>query len=145
MKYAIGQEYRAHFDWFDNSRNPRISTMFAYLACDPHDSDPSATECAGGATRFPDYTQPFEAAWCDVMDCEDEEEHGGVAFKPIPGNAVFWSNIHPNGSYHEGTLHAGMPVQRGLKVGLNIWTRKDVFRPTLDEDETEDLEDDASA
>ena len=126
VKYAIGNEFRSHFDWFDDNNNPRISTFFAYLACDSGDSAASG-ECEGGATQFPDWSEPWLGEWCDVVDCYDDSELGGVAFKPVVGNAIFWSNVHPNGTYHQGVLHAGMPVRKGRKVGLNIWTRQGPF------------------
>ena len=37
---------------------------------------------------------------------------------------MFWSNVYPNGSFHEDTWHMGLPVEEGVKVGLNIWTRE---------------------
>ncbi|EPE08810.1 2og-fe oxygenase family protein [Ophiostoma piceae UAMH 11346] len=47
---------------------------------------------------------------------------GGTAFPP--GNAVFWENFRPDGSgrAYEETWHAGLRVEDGTKVGLNIWS-----------------------
>ena len=86
----------------------------------------SGGQCEGGATQFPEYRDPFPPGWCDVIDYYDDSE-GGVAFKPVLGNAIFWSSVYPNGTYHEGTYHAGMPVKKGQKVGLNVWTHRDEF------------------
>jgi prolyl 4-hydroxylase len=43
LNYKIGQEYKAHFDFFKNAGNPRISTMVMYL----NDVE------LGGETYFP--------------------------------------------------------------------------------------------
>ena len=130
VKYAIGDQFRTHFDWWEGAENPRVATFFAYLACDSgsESGESGDGKCEGGATQFPDYMKTFPAEWCDVIDCHDDNpDLGGIAFKPLAGNAIFWSNVHSNGTYHEGTMHAGMPVRKGRKVGLNIWTHQDPF------------------
>jgi prolyl 4-hydroxylase len=61
--------------------------------------------------------------WCQFADC-DRPYGERVTFKPIAGNAVFWMNLKDGGK-GEGdlkTLHAGLPVTSGTKMGLNIWT-----------------------
>jgi prolyl 4-hydroxylase len=55
-------------------------------------------------------------------DGEEEERHEGVTFKPIPGNAVFWENLREDGSAYWETWHAGLPVETGEKIGLNVWS-----------------------
>ncbi|MCJ1377762.1 Prolyl 4-hydroxylase, alpha polypeptide [Xylographa soralifera] len=136
VKYTVGDQFRQHWDWWEGADNPRISTFFAYLACDSGESG-NEDRCEGGATHFSDLGKDFPRGWCDVIDCSDDSELDGVAFKPIVGNAIFWSNVHPNGTYHQGTYHAGMPVKKGQKVGLNIWTHRDEFLYSglADEDE----------
>jgi len=118
VKYEVGDQFRPHWDWFEGMENPRISTIFAYLDCE---------DCEGGATQFPHYNGKFSSKWCQWVDCSDSDdsrEVGGVGFKPISGNAVFWLNRYPNGTYHPGVWHAGMPVRKGRKYGLNIFTRE---------------------
>lgn len=56
---------------------------------------------------------------CEYVECGQKT----LIAKPIAGNALFWSNIRTNGSGHTYTLHAGLPVKKGEKIGLNIWTR----------------------
>ncbi|KAK3681695.1 hypothetical protein B0T22DRAFT_472663 [Podospora appendiculata] len=137
VKYAVADHFRPHFDWFSGMANPRVSTFFVYLACDGgerpsthgNDSDSEMPQCEGGATQFPHYEGFFARSWCKFIDCEDDSGAGGVAFKPIVGNAVFWGNLYPNGTGHPGVWHAGMPVKRGRKVGLNIFTRRDTWVP----------------
>lgn len=121
VKYGISDHFRPHYDWFEGLNNPRVSSFFVYLACD----DTDGTECKGGATQFPHYEGRFGSQWCKFIDCYDDSGIGGVAFKPIAGNAVFWGNLHANGTGHRGVWHAGMPVEKGRKVGMNILTRKE--------------------
>ncbi len=61
--------------------------------------------------------------WCGVVDCDVEEEEG-VTFRAREGNAVFWVNLREDGGGDERTLHKGVRVDRGRKVGMNIWTRE---------------------
>lgn len=60
--------------------------------------------------------------WCSFIDCEAEN----LVFRPIEGNAVFWRNLNDDGSGDERTLHSGMPLEDGYKVGLNIWSSEKI-------------------
>ncbi|KAJ4296217.1 hypothetical protein N0V90_006262 [Kalmusia sp. IMI 367209] len=51
-------------------------------------------------------------------------KEGGVRFKPIVGNAIFWVNIGEDGVGDRRVVHAGLPVGEGEKIGMNIWPRK---------------------
>jgi hypothetical protein len=51
-----------------------------------------------------------------------EDLNKGVIFKPIAGNAVFWENMRSDGSGYAESWHAGLPVTKGVKIGLNIWS-----------------------
>ena len=53
-----------------------------------------------------------------------EHEDGGLAFRPIAGNAVFWFNLHANGTGDMRTRHAGLPLESGRKTAMNIWPRQ---------------------
>jgi prolyl 4-hydroxylase len=87
----------------------------------------------GGGTAFPELpTMSDDRRWCQFIECGEEGDGGGkeegetrgVIFKAVPGNAVFWENFMADGSgvgYGE-TVHAGLPVKKGVKVGLNIWS-----------------------
>lgn len=107
-------------------------------------------ELEGGGTEFPLLETTPESnvpRWCDLIECEGEsaggqdgqgeqkklgnekklegEEEGegkGTTFKVVPGNAVYWENFAPDGRGYDETWHAGLPVKKGVKVGLNIWS-----------------------
>ena len=95
--------------------------------------------CTGGETYFP-YVQPVSKQdghergadagdaehwkWSDRDPAWRKHEDGGVAFRPIAGNAVFWVNLHANGTGDKRTMHAGLPVGSGLKTAMNIWPRQ---------------------
>jgi prolyl 4-hydroxylase len=69
---------------------------------------------------------PEDERWCEYVNCDAEAEDG-VVFRPVQGNAVFWRNLKGSGKGWVGdrrTVHAGLPVQRGEKVGMNVWTRE---------------------
>ncbi|KAF5016489.1 hypothetical protein F66182_11813 [Fusarium sp. NRRL 66182] len=100
-----------HYDAFGESyRKDRKTTLNIFLHAN----------CTGGGTHFPYLPKPEDQRWCEYIDCDSDQP--GVTFKPIAGNAVFWENIRPDGSVYAETLHAGMPVLSGSKIGLNIWT-----------------------
>lgn len=107
LQYEPGQEYRAHFDWF-NPKNPgsashlkrggqRVGTLVVYLQ----------TPDAGGGTRFP---------------------KSGIEVMPNRGGAVFFTDLTVSGQPDENTLHAGTPVQQGTKIVLTYWQREGPFR-----------------
>ena len=64
---------------------------------------------------------PGDERWCEFVDCTEDEKNG-VTFLPKAGAAVFWENFDSEGKIWKEVLHAGMPVESGIKVGLNIWS-----------------------
>jgi prolyl 4-hydroxylase len=123
VQYGQGENYHHHTDWFDDHAHEsrtleyggnRLTSFFVYV---------SATNITGGGTNFPVLDAPKDERWCQFVDC-DEPWESGVTFKPLPGNAVFWQNLLPDGSGDLATLHAGLPVTSGTKLGMNIWTRQ---------------------
>ncbi|KAL2143157.1 hypothetical protein VTI28DRAFT_304 [Corynascus sepedonium] len=140
-----GQRFNVHHDWFDSPvraadgsdsrRWNRIASFFAILEDD----------CVGGETHFP-FAKPItapsprgETMWQgDIVgetgeqetDDQDrrplwrEHEDGGLAFRPVAGNAIFWVNLHANGTGDTRTNHAGLPVESGRKTAMNIWPRQ---------------------
>lgn len=116
QNYGISGQYRDHYDWFDDEHavgGNIASTFFVYIHAN----------CTGGGTNFARLTAPDNEKWCEFIDC-DRPLDEGVTFKPIMGNAIYWENLHDDESGHELTLHAGMPVTTGNKMGMNMWTWK---------------------
>jgi prolyl 4-hydroxylase len=37
---------------------------------------------------------------------------------------VFWVNTRKDGTGYPEVMHAGMPVESGTKIGMNIWSWK---------------------
>ncbi|ETS76577.1 hypothetical protein PFICI_11964 [Pestalotiopsis fici W106-1] len=113
QQYLEGGFFQLHHDTLIDEQPgapSRASTFNVYLKSD----------CTGGGTHFPKLPRPQDESWCQFIDCDSAED--GVVFKPIAGNAVFWSNTRLDGSLYEETLHQSLPVLSGVKVGLNIWT-----------------------
>ena len=124
VKYQAGQRFDLHHDWYDypqrhadGRRFNRIASFFAFL----HDN------CTEGETYFP-YIKPTKGPNSrGLLDQEGKfrlHKDGGVAFKPIRGNALFWMNLAANGTGDKRVVHAGLPVAEGTKVAMNIWPRK---------------------
>ncbi|KAF2103755.1 putative prolyl 4-hydroxylase alpha subunit, partial [Rhizodiscina lignyota] len=116
QNYGVDAEYQHHFDWFEDAKvygGNVASTFFVYIYAN----------CTGGGTQFPELKMPEDELkrWCEFVEC-DRSVDEGVAFKPIPGNAVYFKNLQANGTGHPMTIHAGMPVTSGRKMGMNLWT-----------------------
>ncbi|KAK4200072.1 hypothetical protein QBC40DRAFT_174820 [Triangularia verruculosa] len=141
VRYTTGQQFKLHHDWFssplwadDGSWNTwnRIASFFAILE----------DNCIGGETYFPfakgiiapspKGEEPWRGSLAQTPEGEQgqqkplwrEHEDGGLAFRPIAGNALFWINLHPNGTGDTRTKHAGLPLESGQKTAMNIWPRQ---------------------
>lgn len=101
LRYGPDQEYRAHYDAYDldtvrgrrccHRGGQRIVTALLYL---------SAVE-EGGGTGFPRL---------------------GIEVAPAPGRLVVFNNIGADPDRpHPDSLHAGLPVVRGVKWAGNFW------------------------
>ncbi|KAK3382613.1 hypothetical protein B0T24DRAFT_18972 [Lasiosphaeria ovina] len=153
VRYTAGQRFNVHHDWFDSPRAAadgtsrewnRIASFFAILQ----------DNCTGGETYFPHAKSvaplsPWGGpSWqggggvggdgkgdgkeTDSLLPESrplwrEHEDGGLAFRPVAGNALFWVNLHANWTGDVRTNHAGLPLVDGLKTAMNIWPRQ--YRP----------------
>lgn len=101
QRYQPGQEFRAHFDWFDTGSaywnaegraGQRSWTAMAYLN----------TVEEGGSTDFPKVN---------------------LSIPPQAGALLLWNNMKPDGSPNPNSLHAGTPVVRGVKYVVTKWYR----------------------
>ncbi|WP_404350125.1 2OG-Fe(II) oxygenase [Sutcliffiella horikoshii] len=97
LNYQVGQEYKAHFDFFKSSNkpvsNPRISTLVMYLN---HVEE-------GGETYFPKLK---------------------LSVSPQKGMAVYFEYFYDNQELNELTLHGGSPVVVGDKWAATQWMRR---------------------
>ncbi|SMQ78582.1 prolyl 4-hydroxylase [Bacillus sp. OV166] len=96
LNYKMGQEYKAHFDFFSNSNvvnNPRISTLVMYL----NDVE------QGGETYFPKLN---------------------FSVSPQKGMAVYFEYFYNDPTLNELTLHGGAPVIIGDKWAATKWMRR---------------------
>jgi prolyl 4-hydroxylase len=117
VRYEPTQKFDLHHDWYkeplklkDGRYFNRPISIFSFLE----------DNCTEGETYFP---------FISAQNVGDESkyrrhENGGVAFKPIRGNAIFWVNLFANGTGDARTRHAGLPVKDGTKVAMNVWPRK---------------------
>jgi prolyl 4-hydroxylase len=103
VRYEAGNEYRPHFDWFDSDLpGPR-------------------KHLDRGGQRLGTF----------VLYLSDVEQGGGTSFpaiglevQPKKGSAVFFANTDAYGTPDRQTLHAGMPVIKGVKFVANKWLRE---------------------
>lgn len=93
-----------------------------WIVCDDS-SDSGASDGEHG--EHVKHSEHSEHGKHDPPEDGEEEETEGVTFLPIPGNALYWENLREDGSGIEETIHAGLPVTSGVKVGMNIWTWKE--------------------
>ncbi|PEA54927.1 2OG-Fe(II) oxygenase [Bacillus pseudomycoides] len=97
LKYTVGQEYKAHYDFFaENSaaaNNNRISTLVMYL----NDVE------EGGETFF------------------SKLNH---SVSPKKGMAVYFEYFYQDTSLNKLTLHGGAPVIKGEKWVATQWMRR---------------------
>ncbi|KAI1084333.1 hypothetical protein F5B20DRAFT_291763 [Whalleya microplaca] len=136
VRYRPGERFNRHRDWYPQPQPAkrgmvgrgkgrswnRVASFFAILE----------DGCLGGETWFPLVNVSASVREGEGMGEGKGEggrvwrqhEDGGVAFKPVAGNALFWVNLFPNGTGDERTVHAGLPVEEGLKTAMNIWPRK---------------------
>jgi prolyl 4-hydroxylase len=101
--YGPGDEYRAHYDWFDpalagsakhmKAGGQRIATMIFYL------NQPGQ----GGGTQFP---------WLS-----------GLTVAAVPGRALYFENIDGAHAIDQRVQHAGTPVEAGEKWIVTKWLR----------------------
>jgi prolyl 4-hydroxylase len=106
LRYGPGQEYRAHYDYFDpdiqgsqihlQRGGQRFATLIMYL---------NEVE-QGGDTGFPNV---------------------GIRVIPKVGRAVLFYNVQLNGQPDPMTLHSGDPVVAGEKWITTCWLRQGAF------------------
>jgi len=108
QRYAPGQEYKIHCDYF-----PKAVSYW------------SAMRDAGG-----------QRCWTAMMYLNAVEEGGethfsraGLTVPPRAGTLLVWNNMREDGSPNGETLHAALPVVRGVKYVLTKWYRERPWQP----------------
>lgn len=107
QRYDPGEYFKAHTDWF-----------------------------APGTKEYQLNTQPGgQRTWTIMvylnsvpLGGETVFERLGRAFTPVPGLALAWNNLHPDGSPNHATLHEAMPVEEGRKYVITKWFRAEPGR-----------------
>jgi prolyl 4-hydroxylase len=159
QRYGVGGHYTYHYDWSTAKKNSgRVSSFMVYVdgQCEgggthfPRLEKPkdkswcSFIECdvqgAYGSLSSSSTADDNDDAENETLmtkpsrDRPQEDLNQGVIFKPIPGNAVYWENMRADGSGFAESWHAGLPVTKGEKIGLNIWSwMVDGYVPPLDQ------------
>ncbi|ROW04692.1 hypothetical protein VMCG_04753 [Cytospora schulzeri] len=132
VRYTAGQQFNIHHDWYDTPQRAydgsrrtfnRIASFFAILEDD----------CTDGETYFPNVIGPLthgehskvvqragSRSWKQSDPTWRAHEDGGLAFRPVKGNALFWVNLHTNGTGDERTLHAGLPGRVALSQSAKL-------------------------
>ncbi|KFM98766.1 2OG-Fe(II) oxygenase [Bacillus clarus] len=97
LRYTVGQEYKAHYDFFAEhsaaASNNRMSTLVMYL----NDVE------EGGETFFSKLN---------------------LSVSPRKGMAVYFEYFYQDASINELTLHGGAPVIKGEKWIATQWMRR---------------------
>lgn len=112
QRYDPGQYFKAHTDWF-----------------------------APGTAEYAEHTNPGGQRTWTLMVYLNAVELGGETcfnrigrcFTPVPGTAVAWNNLLPDGSPNHHTLHEALPVEAGRKYVITKWFRAETGRIPLDQ------------
>ncbi|XP_055616104.1 prolyl 4-hydroxylase subunit alpha-1-like [Toxorhynchites rutilus septentrionalis] len=97
--YGIGGHYLPHYDWTQEKTEGYMGMGNRIATLMFYLSDVEQ----GGATVFPRL---------------------GVGVFPKKGSAIFWYNLHHNGTGDDRTLHGACPVLQGSKWVANKWVRE---------------------
>ncbi|HEV2747889.1 MAG TPA: 2OG-Fe(II) oxygenase [Allosphingosinicella sp.] len=115
QRYAIGQQFKAHHDFF-HAGEPYWETQ----------------QKAGG-----------QRTWTAMIFLNAPEEGGETMFprakvkiRPRRGNLLAWNNLDPAGNPNMMSLHQGLPVLAGLKYVITKWYRERPWTPHLIRGET---------
>ncbi|KAJ9602823.1 hypothetical protein H2200_012603 [Cladophialophora chaetospira] len=120
-KYNPSQKVQPHWDppveamVGDHGQNYNwLTSFFVYL-------EYSGT---GGETYFPKVKALPSKAFAEDERFSSTDTDMGIAIRPIPKNAIFWVNLFPNGTRDDRTVHAGVTLEGGSKIGMNIWAKQ---------------------
>lgn len=106
LRYEPGQQYRPHHDWFDPAKPG------------------SQRHLARGGQRVGTLVICLQAAEVGGATCFPKVK---LSLSPPLGGAVFFNNTTVLGDPDPLTLHAGAPVQAGVKIVATCWQRERAF------------------
>lgn len=102
VHYDVGQQYTPHHDFqipgVNDGQPMRFATILFYLN----------EGMKGGQTSFP--------RWLNA------ETSGQLQVEPEVGKAILFYNLLPDGNMDERSQHAALPVTKGEKWLINLWT-----------------------
>lgn len=102
QRYMPGQEFKPHNDWFYTDQEYwKAERKRGGQRCWTAMAFLNPVE-KGGATRFTEV---------------------GIDIEPQPGALLVWNNALPDGTPNENTIHAGTPVEEGIKYVITKWYR----------------------
>jgi len=99
-------------------RYNRRTSFFVYV----HASD----DLEGGETFFPRIPAPMDVglpANPGVVSINNTSGAPSLAVKPVSRSAIFWVGVKPDGTVNFDTIHEGLPVTKGEKLGMNVWAK----------------------
>jgi prolyl 4-hydroxylase len=125
-RYGVSHQVKTHSDAtlepFTDKKSKRQyvrkSSFFVYV----HATD----DLEGGETFFPRIPPALDVvlpANPGIVAINNASGAPGLAVKPISRSAVFWLNLKPDGNINYDTIHEGLPVTKGEKMGMNIWAK----------------------
>jgi prolyl 4-hydroxylase len=102
QRYAPGQQFRGHYDFFDANA----------------DYWPAERERGGQRTWT-------AMGYLNAVEAGGATEFSKVlmAVPPQPGALLVWNNMARGGQLNPLTMHAGLPVERGIKYIVTKWYR----------------------
>ena len=107
QRYQVGQEYKHHYDFFP---------------------------VGDGHWRF-EAERGGQRTWTAMVSLGEPKEGGetdfpklGIALRQQAGTLILWNNMDAGGHPNRKTLHAGMPVKRGIKHVITKWYRQEPWR-----------------
>ena len=126
VRYGSSEYFDAHYDWFDTLIREkgwhgrlynRLASIFFYLDAN----------CTGGETWFSEFPEGLAEKMGDDVVRKADGEKKGIVFKPRRGSGVMWVNLLESGYGNPDTIHAGLPLVEGSKVGMNVWIKRSFY------------------
>lgn len=125
-RYGVPHQVRLHSDAshepFVDSKSKRLynrkTSFFVYVQ--------ASDDLEGGETFFPRIPPPRDVglpANAGLVSINNSTGASALAIKPISRSAIFWVGVTPNGTVNFDTIHEGLPVTKGEKIGMNIWAK----------------------